>query len=314
MQSALHSTGLQSGTSRFFLSMRRGGIASAALALALAVGAGCDRPAPPPPDGMDRPARVISLAPSLTEIVCALGAADSLVGRTSACDYPPDVVARIPSVGGFGDPSIEMLVSLQPSVILDVDLSDATVGHKIKSVGLNRVRIKCTHLDDIPVAIREVGRYVQRDTAADAMSRNLAAEIQTLRKKASQATGRPHVFVEIWNDPLTTAGKGSFLSELIWLAGGQNIGDDVAKDYFQVSSEWVVRRNPDVILCFYMSPAVPARQGVVRRAGWKDVSAVKTSRIYDGFDNNLILRPGPRVLEGIAAIHKCLAPGEEKSP
>jgi iron complex transport system substrate-binding protein len=105
-----------------------------------------------------------------------------------------------------------------------------------------------------------------------------------------------------------TVGTNAFLSELVHLAGGRNIGDDVEKDYFQTSSEWVVAKNPEIILCLYMSDKGSAKEDVLRRAGWQSVKAVRQGTVYDGFNNDLVLRPGPRVLQSIELLKKRIQP------
>ena len=268
---------------------------------------GCQRPQAPTPAPAGPP-RVVSLAPNLTEIVFAIGAGDLLVGRTSACDYPPEAAA-VPVIGGFGEPSIERLLTVKPTLILDAALSDESVGAKISKLGLHRVRVTCTRLDDIPGAIETVGRLVQRPEKATALAAALRGQIRELRRSVAAGVDKPKVLVEIWNDPLTTAGRNSFLSDLVTLAGGRNLGDEVDKDYFQASAEWAVSRNPDVILCFYMTDQHgSAHQAVLKRSGWEQVAAVRSGRVYSGFDNNVTLRPGPRVLEGVDALRRCLAP------
>ena len=291
--------------------MSRGRIALLIAALGLAAAcAGCGRRAEPAPDAPGE--RVVSLAPSLTEIVCAIGAGDLLVGRTSACDYPSNILARVPVIGGFGTPSLELLAAARPTLILDVALGDETVGQKIASLGLRRERVRCASLDDIPEAMITVGRLVRREADALRAADRMRAEIRALRAQAAAVTRRPKVLVEIWCDPITTVGRRSFLSELISLAGGTNAGDEVDKDYFQVSSEWVVSKVPDVILCLYMSREGSARKTVRSRDGWQVVPAVRNDRIYDDFDNNMILRPGPRILDSLAALRRCIAgPGAE---
>ena len=267
--------------------------------------AGC-RPTPGPTPVPSGRVRVASLAPSVTEIVCAIGAADLLVGRTTACDYPPDVVAKVPVIGGFGAPSLERLLAIRPDIVLYPDLADASIGPKLDRAGLRHARIACTRLNDIPAAIRTVGGHLHREKPANLLADELTRQIGAAR--ASAATGQcPRVLVLIWNDPLTAAGRNSFLSEVVALAGGRNVGDDIARDYFQVSGEWVLTRNPDVVLCFFMANGGSVRQSVMQLPGWTRVKAVETGRVYDGFDNNLILRPGPRVMEGVRAIRACLA-------
>ena len=272
--------------------------------LALAILAGCNRA----PQTTSAPAheRVVSLAPNLTEIMCAIGAGDLMVGRTSACDFPPSA-QHIPVIGGFGDPSVELLVASKPTLILDVALADESIGRKIESLGLRRQRIPCTRLSEIPQAVIDVGRLVHHETQANPLANDLKTRLCALQIAAQAVSHPPRVFVEIWCDPLMTAGTNSFLSELVSLAGGKNIGDEVPKEYFEVSSEWVIDRQPDVVLCLYMSANKSVRELVMHRPGWKSIPAVYSGRVYDGFDNNMILRPGPRVLDSIAALHRCIA-------
>jgi iron complex transport system substrate-binding protein len=273
---------------------------------AAALAAGC-KPAGPTAPSPTGPMRVVSLAPSITEIVCAVGAADQLIGRTTACDVPADVVAGIPVIGAFGVPSIEKILTVKPGMVLYADMADDSMARKLERAGLPQTRIKCTRLEDIPPAIRTVGRLVQHGKQAEELATELSRQIQAARAQAAAIEHRPSVLVLIWNDPLTAAGRNGFLSDLVSLAGGHNIGDTVNRDYFQVSGEWVLAQNPDVILCFFMAGNKAVRQTILNQSGWGRVKAVKTGRVYDGFDNNLVLRPGPRVMEGVAAIRRCLA-------
>jgi iron complex transport system substrate-binding protein len=269
----------------------------------LAVLAGCSRARPPAPATGDRP-RLVSLAPSLTELVCAIGAADALVGRTSVCNYPADTLAHVPVVGGFGEPSMERLVAARPTVVVEVDLADETMGRRIDALGLRRERIPCSRLDDVPKAARRLGELTGRRAEAEALAAQIERGVAALRHEAAAVTNRPGVFVEIWHDPVMTVGGGSFLSELVWLAGGSNVAAEVSREYFQVSGEWVVARNPDAVLCLYMGGPDGARAGVGRRPGWSGVAAVARGAVYDGFENDAMLRPGPRVLEGIEAMRR----------
>lgn len=274
---------------------------SGVAALVLGVFAGCGKPTPLSMPGV----RVVSLAPSLTEMVCAVGGMDTLVGRTSACDYPPEVSA-IKVIGGFGAPSMELLTAASPTVVIEIDLDDQTVGRKIRNAGLRLEHVTCRRLDDIPTAIETVGTLIDRREQALALADDLKQKIAALRVRAGSETNRPSVYVEIWHDPLMTAGTNAFLSELVYLAGGRNIGDDVAKDYFQVSPEWVVAKDPDIILCLYLSKQGSAKAAVMNRNGWASVKAVHRGTVYDGLNNDLILRPGPRVLQSIESLRPCV--------
>lgn len=281
--------------------------------------AGCSRA----PESREDGPRVVSLAPSLTEMICAIGAETQLVGRTSSCDYPPDKIKSIPVVGGFGAPSLDLLLKIKPTLVLTMDLEDESLGKVIDQLGLKREKIHCSAVDDIPLAISRVGSLLHREDAANALADSIRNRLAELRQAADNrtASGRqtPSVFVEIWGSPLTTAGKKSFLSDLIHLAGGHNIGDEAAdKEYFSISSEWVIVRNPDVIICLYMSKehkiaGSKAGNGETRdwarvnsRTGWSNITAVRNHRVYGGLDNSAILRPGPRILDGIESLRRCI--------
>jgi iron complex transport system substrate-binding protein len=262
--------------------------------------AGC-KPAPPPVVSQSTRPRVVSLAPNITEIVCALGAASQLAGRSSACDYPPDLVGKVPIAGDFGVPSLERLLAVKPDGVLYTDLADMTLDSKLRRIGLHPAKIACSRLEDIPGAITTVGALLHRETEAATLALELKRRIDAAR--AAIPTGpRPRVLILIWNDPLTAVGRNAFIADLVTLAGGQNLGDEINRDYFQVSREWVLARDPDVILCFFMASEKPVRQVVMQMPGWNNLKAVREQRVYDGFDNNVVVRPGPRVIEGLNQI------------
>jgi len=268
------------------------------------LGFGC-KPAPVllPPSSSDTP-RVISLAPSITEIVYALGGTNQLIGRSSACDYPPAAVSNVPVIGDFGIPSLERMVSLRPDQVLYTDLADPMMDNKMKRVGLHPVHIACDRLADIPPAIIHVGQLIRHASEAQVLASNVVEQIQLARQQAKAFTHRPRVLVLIWHDPFYAAGNKSFVSDLITLAGGQNIGDEINRDYFQASSEWVLAHDPDIVFCFFMVSSTSVSQTIMKQPGWSHMKAVQNGRVYDGFDNNIALRPGPRVMQGLEVIKK----------
>ncbi len=276
---------------------------AAAIALSLAF-AGCGNKETAGRDTNE--IRVVSLAPSITEIVCAVGGENMLAGRTSACDYPRSITEEVPVVGGFGKPSVEALLSVEPTLVLDADLADESIARKIEQMGFRRERVSCNSIADIPEAIRRVGRLIGRTDTAEELASTLEADLEQLHEDAASVTNRPRVYVEIWDDPLWTTGSKSHLSRMIYLAGGTNIGETVNKDHFQASHEWVVSKDPEVILCMYMSRDESAKEKVMNRPGWQVVDAIAKKNIYDGFDNNLILRPGPRIIQGIKELRDCI--------
>jgi iron complex transport system substrate-binding protein len=143
---------------------------------------------------------------------------------------------------------------------------------------------------------------------ARVLADGLAAEVarQRAARGAAEAAPVPSVFIEIWGDPLMTAGRRSFVAELVTLAGGRNLGDEVEGDYVTVSPEWVVRSDPDIILCLYMASDTRAAARVAARAGWQYLRAVRAGRVHDGFATDVLFRPGPRVLEGVESLRRVI--------
>lgn len=255
--------------------------------------------------------RVVSLAPNITEMIFAVGGESCLVGRTSVCNYPNQALT-VPIAGGFGTPSLERLIELKPDVVLEVALADEITGRKIDQLGIRRERITCHSLYDIPDALRAVGRAICREKQADEVARELESAIAERRSHLPDKDRRPRVFVEIWGDPVMTAGEGSFISDLIELAGGINVGDAGGSEYYRVSSEWVIEKDPEVILCLYMTRGASARERVSARPGWAGLTAVRSGRVYDGFPDDVLLRPGPRVMSGIDLLSKAISGGQQE--
>lgn len=249
--------------------------------------------------------RIISLAPSITEMIFAIGAGKQLVGRTSACDWPKEV-ENVAVVGAFGRPSLEMLAGLSPDLVLDVDLDDENTGKKITALGIQRERLAVRVPEDIPRALRKLGEITDNPEKADSLAHIIEKGLEKYRGRFDTHLSPPKVYLEIWDDPLWTGGKNSYVSALIAYAGGKNIGNAVEKEYFEVSPEWVIAQNPDIIACMYMSREGGVAAKVASRPGWEHTAAVKNGRVYDDFDNSIFLRPGPRVLEGIEQLRRII--------
>ena len=282
------------------------------LTLLLLLAAGCTQNTNRKPRAATGKPTIVSLAPSMTEMIFAIGAGDQLVGRTNACDWPA-AVSKVPVVGAFGRPSLEVLAAIHPDLVVDVDLADEEMGKKISALGIQQESIACKSPDDIPAALRKLGKLTGHTREADSLALSISKGLAQFKTDAGRQKNKKSVYLEIWNDPFWTGGKGSYTSELVACAGGRNIGDAVEKEYFEISQEWVIEKSPEVIACMYMAKTSSAADNVMNRPGWRSIAAVKHRQVYDRLDNNLFLRPGPRVLEGVAQLHRMIYPVESEA-
>ena len=247
--------------------------------------------------------RIISLAPSITEILFALDLEEHIVGITTCCDYPAGT-GKIEKVATFsGQANMERILVLEPDIVFSTGLEQAPLAEKLRRLGLEVVVIYPQSLDELFAGIIEIGRVTRRQTQAQTLVKRMKQRIERISRKVKTIPieHRPKVFVEIAPDPLMTAGAGSFVDELIEIAGGKNIARDTTRAYSQFSPEIVLQRNPDYIILGYMQAQFS--ESIFKRLGWQDISAVKKEQIIADIDPDLFLRPGPRIVEGLEKIH-----------
>jgi iron complex transport system substrate-binding protein len=256
--------------------------------------------------------RVISLSPSVTEMIYALGCGDCLVGRSSYCDFPAAARA-VPCVGGLVNPSLELVVALQPRYVLGTTTNDRTLQERLAKLGIEYIELPSRRLADYDGCIRKLGQLLECPVQAEDELKRFHLSLAPFRQQASAIpeSARPTVYLEIWNRPLKTCGRNSFVGDLIECAGGSNIGKASAQDYWTCSDEWVIAANPAVILCPSMGARGPGE--VAARTGWNAIAAVKTGRIHSGIDQSLIFRLGPRTPQGIAELHRLIGDGKPKA-
>lgn len=252
--------------------------------------------------------RYISLAPSTTEILFALGLDEEIVGVSSFCNYPLKAQAK-EKIGTFSQPNIEKILSLKPDIVFCTGLEQVSVITKLKQLNLKVCVSDPSNFKELFDSIGEIGRLVDRESRALALTERMKMNIEEINSKVKPIPEekKPKVFVEIWHSPLMTAGRGSFIDELIKLAGGINIAYDTQRSYSYFSPEQVIKRNPDCIILAYMDKKNPL-ETIRERFGWNNISAVKNQRVYNDINSDLFLRAGPRLVEGLKEIHKRLYP------
>ncbi|MFH0881324.1 MAG: helical backbone metal receptor [Lentisphaerota bacterium] len=259
-------------------------------------------------------ARVVSLAPNLTELVYALGLGDRLIGRSSACDYPPEA-RMLPVAGDFGRPNMEWLQRMKPDLVLMTDLENPALRKAIEAAGIRDLELSCESWKKLMDAALAIGRELQVPEAGEKWVEAMEKRRATLAGETEafwSGRPRPLVYVEIWCDPITAAGPDSFLNDLVELAGGRNMGGDLKAPYVHVSVEWVIRENPDVILTAYMLQDASSRKRLQERVGWKNIKAVQSGSVCDSIPADLLLRSGPRMLDGAVSFAGWLREWEGK--
>ena len=252
---------------------------------------------------MDGRLRIVSLAPSVTEILFALDRGDLLVGVTDRCDYPPEAT-RIARVGKFGVPNVERLLSLCPNVVIAAGLEQADVAPMLQQSGIQVIELQIRNFEEMFDAIRQIGDVVNSRRQADGLVARMRAELEAAGARSGARAGgqRPKVFVEIGDHPLITAGGTSFLDDLIARAGGVNVAHEIPHAYPSINPEKVIAWNPDVIMVASMGRSGKVAVQMSRRIGWADISAVKNGRVIDDIHPDLLFRPGPRLIDGVKAM------------
>jgi iron complex transport system substrate-binding protein len=250
--------------------------------------------------------RYISLAPSTTEILFALGLDDEIVGVSSYCNYPEKTRSK-ENVGDFSNPNMEKILSLKPEYVFCTGLEQAPIVSELKRQNISVYVGDPKDTRELFDSIRDIGGIIHREEAAAVLIKNMQREIEEITSKVKliPPEKKRKVFIEIWHDPLITAGAGSFIDDVVSLAGGVNIASDTRRAYSIYSPEEVIKRNPDCIILTYMDRQKPLKL-LEERFGWKDIRAVKDNRVYNDISPDILLRPGPRVTQGLREIYKRL--------
>ncbi|MBP7829195.1 MAG: cobalamin-binding protein [Kiritimatiellae bacterium] len=251
--------------------------------------------------------KAVSLAPSLTELVFALGLGDHLVGRSSACDYPPEARA-LPVLGDFGRPNQEALLAAHPDLVLATDLEKPGLRGYLEGLGIRALVLPCENWTDLLEAGRAIARELGNPEAGIRWAETMAARRAEIEQRVNTfwaGKERPRVYLEIWSDPPMTAGRESFANDLVALAGGRNIGAALERSYANANSEWILKQDPDVIVLAYMTTNAAAER-LAQRPGWNRLRAVREGRVCAGINPDWLLRPGPRMLDGAEALAEWL--------
>lgn len=248
-----------------------------------------------------KPERIVSLVPSVTEILFALGAGNQVVGVSQYDDYPPAVRA-LPRVGSFLTPNVEAIVGLRPTLVVGRGISSNQREFRaMRAMGIDVLVVEDDTLAQIEQSIRTVGARLNMNSAADSVVGRIESSIATVRERLDQ-TPRRRVLMIVGHQPMVAVGTGNFLDDLIKLARGDNIAEQSGEAWTHMSIEYAIAMRPEVILDGAMGndPAAPTRFW----DRFPSVPAVRNHRVY-GYPQDRTLHPGPRVgqtLEMLAAM------------
>ena len=255
------------------------------------------------------PQRIISLAPSNTEILYAIGAQDQLVGRDELSDFP-EAAKDVTDIGSTFDAlNTELIVSLKPDLVLAAEINTPEQVKQLEDLGLTVYYLKNPlTLEEMYGNLEIVAQLTGHKEEAAALIESLKARVAAVDEKIAPISSRPNVFYELdATDPAKpyTAGKGTFITQLIDRAGGYNIASDL-EGYPQLSLEQVVAADPAFIILGDARYGVTP-ESIAQRPGWENLSAVKNGQVLP-FNDDLVSRPGPRLVDALEELAKLLRP------
>jgi iron complex transport system substrate-binding protein len=235
--------------------------------------------------------RVVSLVPSATDIIVAMGGRPLLVGRTRY-DRDPSVAA-VPSVGGVLDPDLEQLTALHPDLVVGWVGERKSLGAQVAAAGAAFYAVPIRDTQDVYTSTRAIGALLGRDSAAAALISTVRDSMAAVHASVA-GRGTPTVLYVIWGNPPMTAGSKTFIGELIGVAGGRDAFGEGFTDYPNVSMEQIVRRAPDVILLSVGENTQRGAEQLRNAPGWGSLPAVRAGRVVE-VSADLMNRPGPHM-------------------
>jgi iron complex transport system substrate-binding protein len=238
------------------------------------------------------PQRIISLAPSNTEILFALGLGDEVVGVTMYCDYPPEAQDK-EKVGDYYGPDIEKIIALQPDLVLATDFHRFDLIPALEQQGIAVFAVAPQTLDDVLESIQKIGEITGKEAEASQLVNGMRDKIEAIEEQTKDLEQKPSVLYVTWHDPMWTVGSNTWIDDLINIAGGVNIFSENFEGGAMVQIEWVILHNPEIIITSEWS-----YDWALNATELASTNASQTGRIYT-FDDDLAQRPGPRLVEGL---------------
>jgi len=252
------------------------------------------------------PRRIVSVAPSVTETLFALGLGDRLVGVSSYCQFPPEALKK-EKVGGYINPSLEKIVALRPDLVIGIAEGDLTTF--VDRLAKLKIPVYITNPKNVfgvITSIQHIGKVTSSARSAQRVTQAIRERVQAIQTKV-QGRLRPRVLHVLNFEPLISAGKGTFVDDLIRLGGGRNIAETAQGKYPRFSLEEVLAVDPEVIILASMRSDDPLTEQRQWWGRWKTITAVRQGRIHV-LNSDLIHRPSPRIVDGLEQVARAIHP------
>ena len=250
--------------------------------------------------------RIVSLAPSITETLFALGLDEEIVGVTDFCDYP-EAASTKPKIGGFINPSIEKIVFLRPHLVIGTrDGNRIETIHRLDDLGFSVYMVDPKSFDDVMKTIQNIGEIVGRRDESRRIIRDMMVKKEYIIR-LTKSLPKPKVFFQVGYAPIITVGRGTLADDLIRLTGGRSISEHEPLSYPLYSLETILSKAPEIIIMSSMETKRDYLNLVKMWHHWKTIPAVKMNAIYV-IDSNLVDRPTPRIVQGLEALVRIIHP------
>jgi iron complex transport system substrate-binding protein len=246
------------------------------------------------------PERIVSLSPSNTEILFALGAGDKVVGVTSFCDYPEEA-KKVEQVGSFDGPNMELIKKVQPDVVLAGYIQEEGV-KALENMGIPVIVTEAESFEAIYQSIGLIGRITGTDAKAEEIIAGMKTKISDIQAKTKDKK-KPSVFYVVWADPLTTAGSKTFINDVIKAAGGINVAEKV-ESWAKYSAEELVKDNPEMLVAaLHSTDKGMNKEDLSKNPVFSKLECVKNGKVYVMTDDNVMSRPGPRIVQAVEELY-----------
>lgn len=256
------------------------------------------------------PERIVSLSPSNTEILFAVGAGSKVVGVTSYCNFPEEALA-VEKVGTFEGPNLELIQKVKPDVVLAGGYIQEDLIASLEQLNIPVVSTEATDFNSIFDSIALIGKLSGNDQKAEEVIKGMKDKIAEIQAKVKDQTPKS-VFYVVWTDPLTTAGAGTFINDAIKTAGGINTAEKV-EYWAKYSAEELVKDNPEILFSSKHATDKGVTEDFYKNdAVFKNLDSVKNNKIYLMSDDDIISRAAPRIVQAIEEIAKVLHPDSFK--